>query len=105
MSTYKRRTKLNLKTKPRKVKSIVLHVAVVISDGFCRKNHDGDFMSKRPRGDWGAFINPDKATVIKQAQDAAEEWSHQYGAYKILIGTLTNKIHQPVMWREEPLFE
>lgn len=103
---YKRRTKLNLSTKRRTTtpKRIVLHIAVVISEGFCR-DPKGNYMSKRPRGDWAAFINIDKNAVIAQAQNAGREWENQYGAYKILTGTLTNKIHQPILWREEPLFE
>jgi len=110
MSTYKRRTKLKLNTTRRKGRvhgtptPVVLHIAVVISEGFCR-NSGGNYMSKRPRGDWAAFINTDKNAVIVQAQNAGREWENQYGPYKILTGTLTNKVLTPVLWREEPLFE
>ena len=72
----------------------VLYVAVV--DRRC-----DSFRSRRPHGDYSAFIGEDRDEVIQRALRAREDWGRD--TYRVLVGVLDSEAREPVRYEVVPL--
>ena len=74
--------------------SSVLYVAVV--DRRC-----DSFRSRRPHGDYSAFVGEDRDEVIQRALRAREDWGRE--VYRVLVGVLDSEAREPVRYEVVPL--
>ena len=72
----------------------VLYVAVV--DRRC-----DSFRSRRPHGDYSAFIGENRDKVIERALRARDDWGRE--VYRVLVGTLDSEAREPVRYEVVPL--
>lgn len=71
-----------------------IYVAVVDSVG-------GRFRSRRPEGDYAAFIGDDRDDVIKRALVARQKWGCE--RYRVLVGELIGEAREPVQYEVVPI--
>lgn len=57
--------------------------------------------SKRPHGDFAAFLGEDRQDVIRRALIARNEWGREI--YRVLVGELTGEAREPVQYEVVPL--
>lgn len=76
------------------LKAAVLYVAVV--DRRCDA-----FRSRRPHGDYSAFIGENRDEVIQRALRARDDWGRE--VYRVLVGTLDSEAREPVRYEVVPL--
>lgn len=57
--------------------------------------------SRRPHGDFAAFIGPERQDVIRRALAARNEWGRD--TYRVLVGELTGEAREPVQYEVVPL--
>jgi hypothetical protein len=72
----------------------VLFVAVV--DRRC-----DSFRSRRPHGDYSAFIGENRDEVIQRALRARDDWGRE--VYRVLVGVLDSEAREPVRFEVVPL--
>jgi hypothetical protein len=65
-----------------------LYVAVVDKETV-------DYRSARPRGDWAAFVDPDRDEAVGLALAARLRWGSHY---RVLVGELTGEAREPVQY-------
>jgi hypothetical protein len=75
-------------------KGAVLYVAVV--DRRC-----DSFRSRRPHGDYSAFIGENRDEVIQRALRARDDWGRE--VYRVLVGVLDSQAREPVRYEVVPL--
>jgi hypothetical protein len=72
----------------------VLYVAVV-------DRPSDRLRSRRPHGDYAAFIGEDRNDVIQRALRAREDWGRE--VYRVLVGVLDSEAREPVRYEVVPL--
>ena len=72
----------------------VLYVAVV-------DRPSDRFHSRRPHGDYAAFVGEDRDDVIQRALRAREDWGREL--YRVLVGVLDAEAREPVRYEVVPL--
>ena len=75
-------------------KAAVLYVAVVDRPSIT-------FHSRRPHGDYAAFIGENRDEVIQRALRAREDWGRE--VYRVLVGVLDSEAREPVRYEVVPL--
>ena len=75
-------------------KGAVLYVAVVDRPA-------DSFRSRRPHGDYSAFIGLDRDEVIRRALRARDDWGPDL--YPVLVGVLDSEAREPVRYEVVPL--
>jgi hypothetical protein len=75
-------------------RGVVIYVAVVDRPSIT-------FHSRRPHGDYAAFIGEDRDLVIQRALRAREDWGRD--VYRVLVGVLDSEAREPVRYEVVPL--
>lgn len=83
----------------RKSKITSIPIAVVV-----RKTSDNVLVSRRPRGDWAAFLGTTQEEAVQRALDAAVSWNGTASnGYVVLAGLLTAKVNRRVAYKLEKI--
>ena len=75
-------------------KGPVLYVAVVDRPSVT-------LHSRRPHGDYAAFLGENRDEVIQRALRAREDWGRE--VYRVLVGVLDSEAREPVRFEVVPL--
>ena len=59
------------------------------------------YRSRRPHGDYAAFIGRDRDEVVQRALRAREAWGRDI--YRVLVGVLDSEAREPVRYEVVPL--